>query len=305
MKLSINKIFILTFFLSSCANLLNIRKDINDEDMPYEPTVGGQWPEGGMMDQDGRTLAEANQSAYHDSESWLNANKQDLYRKGLAYSKNQNLDPKVKRIYGAGDGQRTTREDFIDKVQSDGSLWAPTGQTNFFFTENRIKNPGDIISIQIEEPMVKDIGAEMKRTLNDREIDGELALAQERIRAKTLGLPEPGSDKAAATQAAPRTPAAAAKKGEEKPKEIEIPEATYADIDVTKSMALKPGEAMMGEVVERYPNGNYKVRATKRVNYPTGPRLLTMYAVAKGPDVEKKETIPSGSLYEYRLQVNR
>jgi flagellar basal body L-ring protein FlgH len=298
-------VFAFLLILGGCANLLNIRKDINEEAVPYEPTIGGAWPEGNVLESQGRDLAQegAEGAGYREPESWLASDRQDLYRKGLAYSQNPNLEPKVKRLYGDS-AQRTTRDDFVDKVQAEGSLWAPQGQTNFFFTENRIKNPGDIINIQVEDAMVKDIAAEMKRGLNDREIEGEIQAAQARNFAKANGLPEPGSEKAGGSQAAPRAPAAA-KKGTEKVKEVEVPEATYADIDLTKSMGIKAGETMMGEIVERYPNGNDKIRATKKVNYPTGPRLLTMFAVAKGPDVEKKDIIASGGLYEYRLQVNR
>jgi flagellar basal body L-ring protein FlgH len=62
---------------------------------------------------------------------------------------------------------------------------------------------------------------------------------------------------------------------------------------------------MMGEIVERYPNGNYKIRAIKRIAYRGGYRMLTMIGVAKSADITEEDTIGSGKLYEYRLEVIR
>src|SRR4051794_38845375 len=103
--------------------------------------------------------------------------------------------------------------------------------------------------------MIKDVGQEIRRTLSPRERDYELAVAQERIRARVLGLPDPdaksGKDAVATTAAAPSrglaseqvtggqaTPAL----NEEKKDKKEIPEATMADIDVLKSLEIKGGE---------------------------------------------------------------
>jgi flagellar basal body L-ring protein FlgH len=62
----------------------------------------------------------------------------------------------------------------------------------------------------------------------------------------------------------------------------------------------------MAEIVERYPNGNYKIRGTKRVLYKNGsPRLATVVAVAKGTDIGEDDVINSGKLYEYRLEAFR
>ena len=85
----------------------------------------------------------------------------------------------------------------------------------------------------------------------------------------------------------------------------DIPEATYADIDLTQLMGVKKDDVMMAEIVERYSNGNYKIRGAKRIPYPGGDRVLSLVAIAKGDEVEKQESIKSGNLYEYRLQVNR
>jgi flagellar basal body L-ring protein FlgH len=62
----------------------------------------------------------------------------------------------------------------------------------------------------------------------------------------------------------------------------------------------------MAEIIERYPNGNYKIRGTKRVLYKNGtPRLVNLVGVVRGSDIAEDDTVPSGKLYEYRLEAVR
>ena len=61
----------------------------------------------------------------------------------------------------------------------------------------------------------------------------------------------------------------------------------------------------IAEIVERYPNGNYKVRGSKKVKYRGGSRLITMVGVVKGTDIAEDDTVNSGKLYEYRPEVLR
>jgi len=60
---------------------------------------------------------------------------------------------------------------------------------------------------------------------------------------------------------------------------------------------------MMGEVVERYPNGNYKIRAAKKVPYRGGQRVMTLVAVAQAKDLDNKDVINAERLYEYTLRA--
>jgi flagellar basal body L-ring protein FlgH len=61
----------------------------------------------------------------------------------------------------------------------------------------------------------------------------------------------------------------------------------------------------MTEIVERYPNGNYKIRGTRRIPYRTGYRMLSMVGIVKGSDISDDDSVVSGKLYEYRLEVIR
>ena len=172
------------------------------------------------------------------------------------------MEPNVRRQYK--NGSRATRADFVDESQNEGSLWASDGQTNYYFTKNKIRGIGDILTINVEPDLVRDITTEARRTLSPKEREYELAAAQERIRAKTLGLPSPdgdSKDQVASSAAAPQRgpagangaqPAAAAQNGQPAP-DIDIPAATYADVDVGKSLAIKAGDTMMGEITRALP----------------------------------------------------
>ena len=105
-------------------------------------------------------------------------------------SNTPNLDPPTKRMYK--NGMRATRADFVDESQNEGSLWASDGQTNYYFTKNKVRGVGDILTVTMEADMVNDVSTEVKRTLSPKEQDYELAAAQERLQNE--GERHSGSD---------------------------------------------------------------------------------------------------------------
>lgn len=321
--------------LSSCAQLMGaLRKDLDDTDAfsDTRPTTGGRWaergflspdmPEGGSYGSVGHSERNpASDSSGRGSGSWLTADSAAANRRdGMRGRDDEEFDdepnahsdpvmePSVRRQYKHG--VRATRADFVDESQNEASLWASDGQTNYYFTKNKIRGVGDILTITLETDMVRDIALESRRTLTPREREFELNLAQERLRTKALGLPspdaEPGAkDQVATSAAAPaRAPAGAAAAAATP--DVDIPSAKVTDVDVGKSLSLKAGDPLMAEIVERYPNGNYKVRATKRIPYKGGPpRFVSLVGVVKGSDIAEDDTVPSGKLYEYRIEASR
>jgi hypothetical protein len=164
------------------------------------------------------------------------------------------------------------------------------------------------------------VGLEVRRSLTPREREAELMLAQNRLNAKTFGLPDPDApvdpnapkDSIASSQAAPaRKPAAIGPDGKpveaaQPPEPKEPPQATMADIDTSRSLEVKSGDTLLAEIIERYPNGNYKIRGVKKVPYKVGqPRLITVVGIARSADIGEDDTIASGKLYEYRLEATR
>ena len=76
-------------------------------------------------------------------------------------------------------------------------------------------------------------------------------------------------------------------------------------MDLTKAIEMKSGDVIMAEIVERYPNGNYKLRGSKKVRYRNGFRYVNILGIVKGTDISEADTIASGKLYEYRLEAVR
>jgi flagellar basal body L-ring protein FlgH len=327
--------------LSGCADLMGaLRPDLDDhQTADNAPTVGGRWSERGFLDEsmpDGGSpgrftnlghseRAPASMNSRGQADEWIDPTRADQNRQDMArgdensaengdngmvsFSNTPNLPPPTKRLYK--NGNRATRADFIDESPNEGSLWASDGQTNYYFTKNKVRGVGDIITVSMEDGLIRDMGLEIRHTLNERERDVEMALAEDRARARTAsadtsatGANGQKTDSVASSAAAPnRAPASGASANAAN---ADAPKVMPSDVDVSKSLELKAGDTMMAEIIERYPNGNYKIRGTKRVLYKNGaPRLVNLIGVVKGSDIAEDDTVPSGKLYEYRLEAVR
>lgn len=326
-------IFAGLFLFESCGLFGVLRKDMDDEPAEEQMaddgmTVGGAYPELGLLDDPqtypGPTGNERYRNVNHserapasvpyqsgEGNSWVKEQGvATLPHQGpTSYSETPNMVPQATdRQY-----RRVTREDFVNKSQNEGSLWASSGQTNYFFVENRVKSPGELVLVTVKSDLIGNVAAEIKRTLTKHERWLETQEIKEKKLAKLEGdsLSTIQAARAPAQQQGPNAAPAVSKKTTPAEDELsreeklaEIP-ASYSEIDLKDKVGLAEDETMMGEVVQRYPNGNYKIRAVKRVQYRGTTRIVTMLAIAKGTDVEGKDPIPSTQLYEYRLKVYR
>ena len=336
---SYSSYLVIALTLSSCSKFGGgLRKDFMTADM-QRPTWGGRWAErrqlseefeeaeaygedpgaggmyGSLAHRDRRPAGMLQTlSGKKDEEERMRARELARLRQKSIYDEGgaggvQGLSNDVPQAPARP--RRVKKEDFLDRNSNEGSLWASDGQTNYYFTKNKVRGLGDIVNIATEESLIQDIAREVLRSLSDDELKQELQLAQERL-AKggdtSAGVAASEANRQpAATQpaaAAVAATAAVAQSGEATPEEKEVREATFTDIDVRKSLALAPGEGVMAEIVERYPNGNYKVRGTKRVPYRNGYRLVTLTAIAKATDISEDDQLTSGKLYEYRVDVD-
>ncbi len=289
-------------FLGGCAQLMGgLRQDLDDSEPYAQPTVGGNWPEGGFLSEDvpegGPYSGRYSSVGHHErdlssvsqrSDGALN-DRATFPQDELSSANTPVVEPTVRRLYK--NGSRATRKDFIDDSQNEGSLWASSGQTNYYFTQNKVHGAGDILTIKIGPDLVRDIGFEVKRSLTPAEMDTELSLAETKLQGRAPASATPGSGAA--------TP-------QNRRKSIRGPQATIADVDVGSSLSLKAGDPMMAEVLQRYPNGNYRIRGVKRIPYKNGkPRLVTLVGIVRGSDISDDDTVSSGKLYEYQLRATR
>ncbi len=287
---------------SGCAQLLGqLRRDLDDGYYAdEEPVRGGILSEYEDLPSSGRSPA-SGRDARGGGDGWVNrmnreTNLRDRQR-SYGYSTAAHDDAEADED-GQGERsipqqpRRVTRSDFVDASEDAGSLWSTSGQTNFFFSKNRTRSPGDLITINIEADMVRDLAAEVKRALSPDERDHELALLE----------------KPAATK-----PGVEGAKADEKKDEIKqskaAPDAggaaTFAQVDLKDAIGAKAGDTFLAEVIERFPNGNYKIRGTKRLPFRGGSKLMTLVGVVRGNDLSDDDKVNSGRLYEYRLEVVR
>ncbi|MEO5971324.1 MAG: flagellar basal body L-ring protein FlgH [Bdellovibrionia bacterium] len=218
--------------------------------------------------------------------------------------------------------KRVTREDFIDHSQEEGSLWASSGQTNYYFTKNKVRSAGDIVTVKIENDLYRGINAEIKKSLSPDEKMNELMEAKELLREKLLKLTDTtgtSKDRLSTSAASPEKPgesppadAGSAASGTKVPVVLTAAEAekqlmqlSMSELDISPNLEIKNGDMMMGEIVGRYPNGNYKIRASKRVLYKKGQaRDVVLYAIVKAADlIEDTDVVNSGKLYDYQVEV--
>jgi flagellar basal body L-ring protein FlgH len=302
-------VLIACLVFSGCGSLLgNLRKDFDDEPYTDQETVGGLYPEGGYLDVPGGRVGHldrrpATSNSYDDyrgdHRSWISQEKRDEYsrdqvrRSGSnpSFSDSPQFSPPVRRLYK--NGLRATRDDFRDTAQNEGSLWASDGQTNYYFTKNKIRGLGDIVQIKVESPLLKDIGSEIKRSLSEEERDLEIQLAKESKKSSETKR-TPASTSGATATAAATTPEA------DQPRAI-----AFEELDLTSAINMKEGEIMMAEIVDRFPNGNYKIMANKRIPYRGSHKWMSMTGVVRNSDLDESEQLTSGKLYEYRLKVLR
>lgn len=340
----IQRLVLLVIFISltsGCAKIFGgLRRDLDDSAFTSSPTTGGRWSEreylAGSNNGDyytgpvavghsERSPASAIPSFHESAGSWLtpeqaDQNRRDAYRQeienrtesetalevdadsegSISRSPSSDLTPRQFK-----NGPRATKSDFMDDATHTGSLWASDGQTNYYFLKNKVRSMGDIITINVEQELFKDILTEVSRTLSIREKETEIAAAQERLRAKALGLSDPTVKQDSLTTTAAAPARASGVESTSIDDNVQIPVATLADIDLTRSVELKTGDQFLGEIVERFPNGNYKIRATKRLRYRNDMRMLTLVGVVRGTDISEEDLLNSGRLYEYRLEILR
>ena len=196
--------------------------------------------------------------------------------------------------------RRITRDDFVDGAEDSGSLWSTNGQTNFFFSKNKTRSAGDLLNITIEGDLLRDLAAEVKRTLSAEERQNELALLAAAPRAASgggKGAAKSGPDAKGDSKSDTIKQSAAAPDEEGR--------FSMAQVDLSEAIGVKAGDQFLVEVVERFSNGNYKIRGTKRLSYRGTTKLMTLIGVVRGADLSDDDKVNSGKLYEYRLEVVR
>lgn len=312
MRLSITRLLLLISLnlFSGCAEMVStLRRDFEPRERHPKSTAtyGGPMAEGGFL---AETMGEAgysdnNEEPMEEARRGLASSSEESDERNSRADREEQAEGRVQKSSGSSKldfaesnsgrvlykkGMRATRFDFIDESPNEGSLWASDGQINYYFTKNKIHAVGDIVTLSLDDHMIRDIGLEIRGKLNPLEIEKEIELTEVRLNKNNTDL----SSSTAANGSS------SVKDLQEKVTSL----ITEADIDLTQSLEIKTGDQVLAEVIERYPNGNYKIRASKRIPYKNGvPRMLTIFGVVRGSDINEEDVVSAGKLYEYRLEA--
>jgi flagellar basal body L-ring protein FlgH len=154
---------------------------------------------------------------------------------------------------------------------------------------------GDIISIKMEEPFVKQVAEEVKKSLTPAEQEVEMAL---HLRSSEAAKGDKDGFRTVASDDLKTSEASDMKDRMEKA-------VRWSQVDLTKAIAVTPNDELRAEVIDKYKNGNFKVRAVKRVLYRGSSKLVSVVGVAPASDFDDRDIINSGKLYEYKINVAR
>lgn len=192
-------------------------------------------------------------------------------------------------------GDRATRADFYDNAPSDGSLWANENDGNYFFTKGKVHAVGDIVSVKLEAPMIKQFAEEIKKSLSPAEQEVEMALYLK----NTDGARNDQDLKAYRNVASEDLRSSEAEEVKNRMEKA----VRWSQVDLAGVIGLAPAEEMRAEIIDRYQNGNFKIKAMKRVLYRGSSKMISFIAVAPAADFDEKDVISSGKLYEHKVRV--
>lgn len=214
---------------------------------------------------------------------------------GPSANNTDSLVPPVRRAYsrgpasvspdGVGDDQgdgRKRREDFQDKQAQENSLWDAQGQTNYLFTNNRRRETGDLITVDVEKALRREIQYKLWQTLPP----------EERMPHK------PASEDGTSTaDGSPKKPAEPVKSAAEKGKDA-AEEAAKANVTPGKDDDL-----LRMEVVENMDNGMVRVSGQKRVIYHSVAHSVQVTALVNAKDIDDQNHLKSSSFLDMQTQV--
>ena len=241
-----------------------------------------------------RATASAANTGNDDKPSYYGGDKQDPtdesvrqdIEKGRGYtSQNSNF----------ARGNRATKVDFYDNTPNDGSLWANENDANYFFTKGKVRSTGDIISVKLEDSMIKQFAEEIKKSLTPAEQEVEMAL----YRKNAAAAKDDQDLKAYRNVSSDDLKTSDAEDVKNRMEKA----VRWSQVDLAKDIGFTPNEELRAEIIDRYQNGNYKIRAVKRVLYRGSSKLVSMVGVAPATDFDDKDLIASGKLYEYKIRV--
>jgi flagellar basal body L-ring protein FlgH len=238
------------------------------------------------------------------------ASDDDSYRprnlRGLSANNVKSFEPEMARGYGrrlanldeadagarsgpAGSAppeyRRYTRQDFVDNSPKENSLWDDQGQNNYLFSHNRERQPGDLVTVDVEKELKREIQYQLWMTLPP-------AQRKKRAPASAGGAEEKDGEKTAQA---------------EKPADKASDEKNRDAAEEAAKTNLAPGgkddDIVRMEVAETLGNGLVRVVGQKRVIYRGVARVVEITALANNKDVDDTGRVKSSAFLDMKTQV--
>lgn len=260
-----------------------------------------------------------------------NAPKQASYReeptyqprtlRGLSANNNHSYDPPVQRAYNrapasapTGDGddggegyggnqaprnsgnlsstRRMTRSDFVDGNEKENSLWDAQGQDNYLFTHNDRRELGDVVSVDVERDLKREIQYALWMNLPPE---------QRRVKKSS-------ANRGVASTTKDKDPK---KNPTEKDAKAAVADAGKSETEKNKDAAEEAAKTNMEsgddnvrmEVVAQESGGMVRLLGQKRVIYRGVSRVVEIVALAKGRDIDETGRVKSSNFIDTKTQV--
>ena len=187
----------------------------------------------------------------------------------------KSLAPNVKRQYKAEKEavKRYTASDLTDKG-SDGSLWAGSDPNAFLFSNNKSKNSGDIVQINVLSRLKNEITMELKKAFPDNPYESK-------------------ANAEAAKSGDPKAPPA------EKP----APEKKEAVAEASGNDSAQ--DKISGVVVEEINREHLLIKGRKNVLFKNRKRMVEVQALVSRKDIGENDTVSSDAILESNVTVIR
>lgn len=286
---------VLLLSLIGCSSIRKVFKSESTED--YNQLTYGN--EGSSWSSSGKTETLKEENNQFRSPASIQDNREESYVLDPSDEGNREKIENTRSMLRTDPsfGIRKTREDFIDQSPGDGSLWSGENDSNYFYTRTKVRAKGDIVTVKLENEVIKNIAEEIKKSLTPAEQEIEMAIYSRNNSAtrddKDLqAYRNIGSDDLKSEEA-------------ELVKSKMEKAVRWSQIDLSPMIGMNQNEDIRAEIIDRFQNGNYKIRAVKRVIYRGSSKQVSMVAIAPATDFEEGDLIKSGKLYEYKIRVTR
>jgi flagellar basal body L-ring protein FlgH len=196
-------------------------------------------------------------------------------------------DDSVAQGDGSSPEHRARRDDFIDKNSSENSLWDSQGQSNYLFTNNRRHEQGDLLTVDVERELRREIQYQLWQTLPPEERHHRPSAA-----------PTDSVSNVASAPAGANGAADSGKSTIEKNKD-----AAAEDAKNNLMQNGKDDDVIRMEVSENVGNGLVRLTGQKRVIYHGVARVIEVTALINNKDIDDQNHLKSSAFLDMQSRV--